>query len=284
MTREEAKKKIDHLINRIDYYNRRYYQDSISEISDFEFDQLLKLLEDLELQYPEFKQSYSPTQRVGGAITKSFDSVVHKNAMLSLSNTYSGQELLDFDKRVAKALEGQEYEYFCELKFDGVAISLWYENGLLQKAVTRGDGTRGDDISTNAKTIRTIPLKLASENSMPSEFEVRGEVFMPRKVFDELNKEKEANGEALLANPRNTTSGTLKKSLRRNSGRMLTISSWRSLRMARCACPSAGAVFFLSSSTVNQLTGGNAFSPAAGNIISPTWTAKQNTVSAKIIF
>ena len=210
MTREEAKNKIDELIERIDHYNSRYYQDSISEISDYEFDQLLNSLEDLEAKFPEYKYAYSPTQRVGGTITKSFDTVVHKNAMLSLSNTYSEQELLDFDKRVAKGLEGQEYEYFCELKFDGVAISLWYENGVLTKAVTRGDGTRGDDITTNAKTIRTIPLKLKPVNFMPNEFEVRGEVFMSRKVFERINSEKELRGEALLANPRNTTSGTLK--------------------------------------------------------------------------
>lgn len=210
MTREEAKNKIDELIERIEYYNSRYYQDSISEISDYEFDQLLNSLEELEEKFPECKYAYSPTQRVGGTITKSFDTVVHKNAMLSLSNTYSEQELLDFDKRVAKGLEGQEYEYFCELKFDGVAISLWYENGVLTKAVTRGDGTRGDDITTNAKTIRTIPLKFKTDNNLPNEFEVRGEVFMPRKVFERINSEKELNGEALLANPRNTASGTLK--------------------------------------------------------------------------
>ena len=210
MTREEAQNRIDHLIQKIDYYNMRYYQDSVSEISDLEFDQLLKSLEALEAQFPEFKYPYSPTQRVGGTITKSFNTVVHKNAMLSLSNTYSEQELLDFDKRVSKGLEGQEYEYFCELKFDGVAISLWYENGLLQKAVTRGDGTRGDDITANARTIRSIPLKIRQGIEMPGTFEVRGEVFMPRKVFESLNAEKAANGEPLLANPRNTASGTLK--------------------------------------------------------------------------
>lgn len=128
--------------------------------------------------------------------------------MLSLSNTYSEGELLEFDRRVAKGLEGQAYEYMCELKFDGVAISLWYEGGILQKAVTRGDGTRGDDITTNAKTIRSIPLK--ANANMPASFEVRGEVFMYRQVFDEINTEKANRGETLLANPRNTTSGTLK--------------------------------------------------------------------------
>ncbi len=210
MTREEAKKTIDTLIEKIEYYNSRYYQDSISEISDYEFDQMLKSLENLENQFPEFKYGYSPTQRVGGAITKSFDTVIHKNSMLSLSNTYSEEELLDFDKRVAKGLEGQTYEYFCELKFDGVAISLWYEDGILLKAVTRGDGTRGDDITNNAKTIRSVPLKVKTSRSLPLEFEVRGEVFMSRQIFNELNEEKELRGEPLLANPRNTTSGTLK--------------------------------------------------------------------------
>lgn len=210
MTEAQAKEKIDQLIEKIDYYNRRYYQDSVSEISDYEFDQLLKSLDDLEQQFPQFKYSYSPTQRVGGTITKSFETVVHKNAMLSLSNTYSEDELLDFDKRVAKGLPGQSYEYFCELKFDGVAISLWFENGVLSRAVTRGDGVRGDDITTNARTIRSLPLRLEDANGLPAEFEVRGEVFMPRKVFEELNMEKLERGESLLANPRNTASGTLK--------------------------------------------------------------------------
>lgn len=210
MTAEEAKQKIEDLIQKVDYYNNRYYQDSESEISDFEFDQLLKQLEQLENDFPQFKHSYSPTQRVGGTITRQFETVVHKNAMLSLSNTYSDEELLDFDKRVSKGLAGQPFEYICELKFDGVAISLWYENGVLSRAVTRGDGVRGDDITSNAKTIRSIPLRIKEGSGMPIEFEVRGEVFMPRDVFVKLNEEKGERGEALLANPRNTTSGTLK--------------------------------------------------------------------------
>lgn len=210
MTREEAKKNINDLIDSIEYFNTRYYQESISEISDFEFDQLLKSLEDLETLYPEFKYSYSPTQRVGGTITKSFETVAHKNAMLSLSNTYSEEELFDFDKRVAKGLEGQSYTYLCELKFDGVAISLWYENGVLQRAVTRGDGVRGDDVTTNIRTIKSIPLKLPGNVEMPQLFEVRGEVFMSHEDFKRLNIEKELKGEPLMANPRNTTSGTLK--------------------------------------------------------------------------
>ena len=173
MTADEAKHRIEALIDKIDYYNHRYYQDSVSEISDYEFDQLLKELEKLEQEFPQFKYSYSPTQRVGGAITKSFETVVHKNAMLSLSNTYSEEELRDFDKRVSKGLAGQPYEYICELKFDGVAISLWYENGLLSRAVTRGDGVRGDDITTNARTIKSIPLRLKDPGLMPNIFEVR---------------------------------------------------------------------------------------------------------------
>lgn len=132
MTAEEAKKRIDDLIEKIDYYNHRYYQDSISEITDYEFDQLLKELEKLEENYPQYKYPFSPTQRVGGTITKSFETVVHKNAMMSLSNTYSQEELVDFDKRVSKGLAGQPFEYMCELKFDGVAISLWYENAIFQ--------------------------------------------------------------------------------------------------------------------------------------------------------
>jgi DNA ligase (NAD+) len=210
MTREEAKEKIEELIERIDYFNTKYYQESISEISDYEFDQLLKQLENLETQFPEFKYNFSPTQRVGGAITKQFETVVHKNAMLSLSNTYTDEELIEFDGRVSRGLAGQPYEYFCELKFDGVAISLWYEEGILIRAVTRGDGVRGDDITTNAKTIRSIPLRLKNPSLMPKIFEVRGEVFMPTEVFRQLNKEKEERGEALLANPRNSASGTLK--------------------------------------------------------------------------
>ncbi len=210
MTREEAKKKINDLIDSIGYYNTRYYQESISEVSDFEFDQLLKSLENLETLYPEFKYSYSPTQRVGGTITKSFETVAHKNAMLSLSNTYSEEELFDFDKRVANGLEGQSYTYLCELKFDGVAISLWYENGVLQRAVTRGDGVRGDDVTTNIRTIKSIPLKLSGNVAMPQLFEVRGEVFMSHEDFKRLNIKKELKGEPLMANPRNTASGTLK--------------------------------------------------------------------------
>lgn len=209
MTAEEAKQSIKQLSEKINYYNHQYYQNSVSEISDYEFDQLLERLIQLEDQFPEYRYPDSPSQRIGGTITKEFETVYHTYPMLSLSNTYSEEELAEFDQRVAKALPDQSYEYFCELKFDGVAISLHYENGLLTLAATRGDGVRGDDITANARTIRSLPLRVNADN-IPSTFEVRGEVFMPLSVFTELNQEREAAGEALLANPRNTASGTLK--------------------------------------------------------------------------
>jgi len=209
MTSEQAKQEILALTDRINYYNDLYYQESISEISDFDFDQLLERLISLEQQFPEYNFIDSPSHRVGGTITKNFETVIHKYPMLSLGNTYSEEELLDFDKRVIKGLDGDVPQYFCELKFDGVALSLTYEKGMLVRAVTRGDGTKGDDITANAKTIRTIPLKLKS-GEIPEEFEVRGEAFMPSAVFKRLNEQRAANGEELLANPRNTASGTLK--------------------------------------------------------------------------
>ncbi|MFY0652741.1 MAG: NAD-dependent DNA ligase LigA [Cyclobacteriaceae bacterium] len=208
MTQEQAKKEISELIDKINYHNNLYYQENTTEISDFEFDQLLESLIKLEGEFPEFNFPDSPSHRVGGTITKNFETVVHKYPMLSLGNTYSEEELLDFDKRVYKGLDEAPYEYLCELKFDGVALSLSYEKGILIRAVTRGDGTKGDDITANAKTIRSIPLKLTS--MVPNEFEVRGEAYMPSEVFENLNKERESQGEELLANPRNTASGTLK--------------------------------------------------------------------------
>ncbi|MTI20564.1 NAD-dependent DNA ligase LigA, partial [Fulvivirga sp. RKSG066] len=190
-------------------YNFQYYQKDTSEVSDFEFDKLLEELTKLEDEHPELKAPDSPTQRVGGTITKEFDTVYHKYPMLSLSNTYSKEELEDFDKRVAKGLGTTDYEYFCELKFDGVALSLTYENGLLTRGVTRGDGTRGDDITNNVKTIRTIPLRVNGAN-VPEIFEARGEAFMPKDVFKNLNEERISNNEEPYANARNTTSGSLK--------------------------------------------------------------------------
>jgi DNA ligase (NAD+) len=206
MNKEEAKKAIQHLTETINYHNNLYYNESTSEISDYEFDQLLERLTKLEEEFPELKMDDSPTVRVGGTITKTFETVAHERPMLSLGNTYSIEELLDFDQRVAKGLNGDSYEFFCELKYDGVAISLKYNEGVLEKGITRGDGTKGDDVTNNVKTIRTIPLKI---NKMEA-FEVRGEVFMANHIFEALNQEKEKGGEPLLANPRNTASGTLK--------------------------------------------------------------------------
>lgn len=205
---ESIKKQIDQLTEELNYHNYLYYQESRTEISDFDFDHKLKELEHLEQKHPQYKRPDSPTQRVGGTITKNFNTVYHKYPMLSLGNTYSKEELIDFDKRVAKGLGTEDYEYFCELKFDGVAISILYENGILKQAVTRGDGEKGDEVTSNVRTIKTIPLSVSGQ--FPPVFEVRGEVFMPKKAFEQLNAERENAGEALLANPRNTASGTLK--------------------------------------------------------------------------
>lgn len=209
MNSAQAKKEIQELTKKINYYNELYYQQDKSEISDFEFDQLLERLITLENQFPEFKFPDSPSQRVGGTVTKQFETVYHTYPMLSLGNTYSREDLEDFDGRVQRGLDGEAYEYFCELKFDGVALSMTYENGLLVRGVTRGDGTRGDDITNNVRTIRSLPLRV-NASGVPEKFEVRGEAFMPNEVFRQLNREREDIGEEPYANARNTTSGTLK--------------------------------------------------------------------------
>lgn len=209
MQPDQAKKEIERLTKVITHHNDLYYQQSRTEISDQEFDALLRALTALEEQYPELRAADSPTQRVGGTVTKEFATVYHKYPMLSLGNTYSREELEEFDGRVSRGLDGDAYEYFCELKFDGVSISLIYENGVLVKGVTRGDGVRGDDVTNNVKTIRSIPLVVKAKD-IPAKFEVRGEVFMPKSVFAQLNKEREDIGEERYANARNTTSGTLK--------------------------------------------------------------------------
>ncbi|SIS96541.1 NAD-dependent DNA ligase LigA [Belliella pelovolcani] len=209
MTPEQAKARIESLSQQINYHNHLYYQEDRTEISDFEFDQLLEELIRLETEFPQFLKEDSPSQRVGGTITKEFETAVHESRMLSLGNTYSEEELLAFDERVAKGLGHRDFEYFCELKFDGVAISLIYEKGKLMRAVTRGDGTRGDVVTENIKTIRNIPIVIKGDQ-IPEKFEVRGEIFLPRKEFDKINAEREAQGEALLANPRNAASGTVK--------------------------------------------------------------------------
>jgi len=204
---EEAKKEIFRLTELINHHNHMYYVESRSEISDFEFDGLLRKLQELEQEFPEFSFDNSPTKRVGGDLTKKFETVIHRFPMLSLSNTYSEEEIVDWENRIKKLVDGQ-IEYVCELKYDGVAIGIRYEKGQLTQAVTRGDGEKGEDVTTNVKTIRTIPLAL--RNDFPADFEIRGEIFMPSATFEKLNADRSERGEALFANPRNTASGTLK--------------------------------------------------------------------------
>ncbi|WP_018342745.1 NAD-dependent DNA ligase LigA [Cytophaga aurantiaca] len=207
MNKNEALLRIQELSKILHYHNNLYYQKDTSEISDFEFDTLLAELIALEKQFPEYLTTDSPSQRVGGTITKEFASVTHKYPMLSLSNTYSESEIREFDERVKKSVGA--VEYVCEMKFDGVAMSLTYMNGILSHAVTRGDGVRGDDVTHNIKTIKSIPLKIQTDN-IPAEFEVRGEVYLPYEMFERINQEREDIGEAPLANPRNAASGTVK--------------------------------------------------------------------------
>ena len=202
--------RIQALSERLHHLNHQYYQLDISEVSDQEFDQLLAELQQLEAAHPGLALPNSPTQRVGGTITRQFATSEHRFPMLSLGNTYSEDDLREFDERVRKGLEGAPYTYVCELKIDGVAMSLRYEHGQLTQGVTRGDGTRGDIVTANVRTIRTLPLRLRPAPQQPTDFEVRGEVFMPLPVFEELNAEREQNDEALLANPRNAASGALK--------------------------------------------------------------------------
>ena len=208
MTTEDARIRIKELSEKIDTYNYQYYVLDNPSVSDYDFDVLLDELINLEKEFPTLALPESPTQRVGGEITKRFASVKHKYPMLSLANTYTESELADFDKRVKTSLYMDEIEYVCELKYDGVAISLIYKNGILQQAVTRGDGVQGDDVTTNVKTIRSIPLRL--QGDFPDELEVRGEIIMPHDSFFMLNEEKEASGEQKFANPRNAASGSLK--------------------------------------------------------------------------
>ena len=203
----QAQERIEELSEQLRQHNDAYYVNDSPQISDYEFDMLLEELQRLEAEYPDFAQPNSPTKRVGGSITKKFETVVHQYPMLSLSNSYSREELIEFDQRVQK-LAGKKVEYTCELKYDGVAIGVSYKNGQLHRAVTRGDGTKGDDITENVKTIRSIPLVLKGD--YPEEFEIRGEIFYPLSVFKALNESREEAGEDRLANPRNAASGTLK--------------------------------------------------------------------------
>ena len=216
MDKHTAEKRIQILSSEIENHNHNYYILDQPTISDYEFDKLLEELIALEKQFPEFLAPNSPSQRVGGTITKEFASVKHKYPMLSLSNSYSAEDMVDFDRRVREGLghqandlfSGGDVNYVCELKFDGLSIGLTYKDGELLQAVTRGDGVQGDDVTTNVKTIKSVPLKLKGNH--PALFEIRGEIFLPRPMFDSINKEREEIGEAPLANPRNAASGTMK--------------------------------------------------------------------------
>ncbi len=208
MSPAEAAIRIEELTNELNEYNYQYYVLANPSISDYDFDQRLKELEELERLFPQLLDPDSPTQKVGGDITQRFQTVRHGWPMLSLSNTYSEQELRDFDERVRKAI-GNDFQYVCELKFDGLSISLTYENGVLQRAVTRGDGIQGDEVTANVRTIKKIPNKLRT-NGYPAIFEIRGEIFMHRPAFQRLNNERIENGEMAYANPRNFAAGTIK--------------------------------------------------------------------------
>lgn len=203
----QAKAEIEQLMKVLNHHNHLYYVQNSPEIADYEFDQLLLSLEKLEKEFPEFTSENSPTKRVGGDLTKKFQTLTHRYPMLSLSNTYSEEEIMEWENRIKKSIN-EEIEYVCELKYDGVAIGIRYENGQLTAAVTRGDGEKGELVTTNVRTIRTIPLQL--QGDFPLDFEIRGEIFMPHEQFTLLNQEREDAGEALYANPRNTASGTLK--------------------------------------------------------------------------
>lgn len=257
------KQKIEELRRWLNYHNRKYYIDNAPEVSDYEFDQRMHELQRLEAEHPEYDDPNSPSRRVGSDLTTEFRAVEHRYPMLSLGNTYSIEELHEFFDRVER--EVGKVEYVCELKFDGTAISLTYENGRLTRAVTRGDGRSGDDVTTNVRTIRTVPLELTGDNVAPL-FEIRGEIFMPYASFDRLNAEREQAGEQLFANPRNAAAGTLKQqnsavvahrgldcTLYQMVGEGVTAHShWESLEMARawgfkisreaCVCHSAAEI------------------------------------------
>lgn len=208
MNKQEAKKRVEKLRLELDKHNHNYYVLNKPVISDFEYDILMNDLLHLEKMFPEFADSGSPTQRVGDDTNKEFRQVAHKYPMLSLGNTYSEEELRDFDARVKKTI-GENFTYTCEFKFDGASISLTYIAGKLDRAITRGDGLSGDDVTANVKTIKSIPLQLTG-SGFPEEFEIRGEIFMPHAGFNKINKEREKAGESLFANPRNAAAGTLK--------------------------------------------------------------------------
>ena len=204
-------KEILQLREEIRRHEELYYVNDNPEISDAEYDALLAQLQKLEAQHPELITSDSPTQRVGGRPAEGFPEVVHRRPMLSLENSYNTEELVAFDQRCQRLAEGRPVEYVAELKIDGVSISLQYADQLLLRGVTRGDGRIGEDVTRNARTIRSVPLKLRGKNKVGPEVEVRGEVFIPRKVFERTNSEREEQGESRFANPRNAAAGTLRQ-------------------------------------------------------------------------
>jgi len=204
-----AKKQVEELRTEIERHNRLYYIDATPEITDREYDQLLNSLEELEKAFPELASPFSPTQRVGGAPLENFESVQHAVPMMSLSNTYSKEELVEFDRRIRKLIPEKPFGYILEPKIDGVAISLRYENGELMRAVTRGDGTTGDDVTSNVRTIQSIPLRL-SDMMPPAVLEVRGEIYMDTAGFAKLNEQRQEAGQEPFANPRNACAGSLK--------------------------------------------------------------------------
>jgi DNA ligase (NAD+) len=209
MDEKSIKEKIEELRKIIRYHDYKYYIENQPEISDYEYDKLMRELIELEKKYPQFITPDSPTQRVAGAPLKKFNTVSHKVPMLSLDNTYSQEELIEFDERVKKIIGNYPYHYAVELKIDGVAVSLLYKDGVFVRGATRGDGYTGDDISLNLRTIKTVPLKVESKN-IPKELEIRGEVYLTRKAFEKINEEREMEGEVLFANPRNAAAGSLK--------------------------------------------------------------------------
>lgn len=208
MTPEKAKKRIEELREKLHQLNYNYYVKSDPKLSDFQYDQLIKELQELEMAYPLFEDENSPTNRVGSDLNLEFQSFEHKYPMLSLGNTYNKEELAEFDERVRKITD-EKLSYYCELKYDGVAVSLSYSKGSFVQALTRGDGSRGDDVSRNIRTIPSIPLELRGKD-FPDEFEIRGEVIIPLEGFARMNQEQEEKGEPHFANPRNSASGTLK--------------------------------------------------------------------------
>ena len=206
----EVKEQIEQLRKDLERHNYNYYVLNAPEISDQEFDRMMRELQDLEAAHPEYDDPDSPTRRVGSDLNQEFVQVPHRYPMLSLANTYNKQEVADFYERVRTGLEGEPFEICCEMKYDGLSISLTYEGGRLVRAVTRGDGVQGDDVTENVKTIRCIPLRLRPGAGYPQDFEIRGEILMPWTSFEALNREREEREEPLFANPRNAASGTLK--------------------------------------------------------------------------